>query len=392
MITKDEAYIDALLDRFMRAETTEQEEEVLEHYFTSDTSVPERWKAYQQLFCVLNDDELAFSEEEIDSYVVGVDEEETTDNHIQYLKKKSSATLWFAIGLSIAAGIALFFFLWNPSEEQLLEPRKIAHVEPEGKKNIEIVSGSLIPVTAPTEEIETAIVVESNKTITEDTTAMNVFAIMVGESTDQKVEIISEEPERLTGMSDFSVENRMGFGGNGNLRSITMSEFGDEISITVSEPEIKDRSLMPIADFEIMEKTFKQIYKTKHVKKYKVRYDDEHVTSKGKVYVIPEGMKYHKQIQEMILKNYKYGFAFKNLDITVESPWRHHAYEKILPADEIFIYMNPIMLNERIIRLITYQDSLYVLDVKRTGETEVSEDGSCSHIIPIPEDWYKSYK
>lgn len=60
----DEAHIDEMLSRFMKAETTLEEERWLAVFFTSTPSVPERWSAYAVLFAgieagVLDDSDCA---------------------------------------------------------------------------------------------------------------------------------------------------------------------------------------------------------------------------------------------------------------------------------------------------------------------------------------------
>lgn len=46
----EEAYIEDLLSRFVKAETTLEEERLLADYFATAQSVPERWRAFAVLF------------------------------------------------------------------------------------------------------------------------------------------------------------------------------------------------------------------------------------------------------------------------------------------------------------------------------------------------------
>ena len=48
---KEREYIQQLLDRYMKAETTEAEERTLAEYFSSHDVIPKEWMAYQVMFC-----------------------------------------------------------------------------------------------------------------------------------------------------------------------------------------------------------------------------------------------------------------------------------------------------------------------------------------------------
>lgn len=48
---KEREHIQQLLDRYMKAETTEAEERTLAEYFSSHDVIPKEWMAYQVMFC-----------------------------------------------------------------------------------------------------------------------------------------------------------------------------------------------------------------------------------------------------------------------------------------------------------------------------------------------------
>lgn len=62
-------HIEQLLQRFMDGETSEQEEKILEEYFSHDDDIPEEWAAYREMFASFSTDAYDFSEEEKQSFL-----------------------------------------------------------------------------------------------------------------------------------------------------------------------------------------------------------------------------------------------------------------------------------------------------------------------------------
>lgn len=61
-------YIEQLLLRFIDGETTEQEEQFLAEYFSTNDSIPEEWEAYRELFASFATDSYDFTEEELNHF------------------------------------------------------------------------------------------------------------------------------------------------------------------------------------------------------------------------------------------------------------------------------------------------------------------------------------
>ncbi|MBQ0074922.1 MAG: hypothetical protein KBT34_12100 [Prevotella sp.] len=62
-------YIEQVLKRFMHGETTEQEEQFLAEYFSTNDSIPEEWEAYREMFASFFTDAYDFTEEELNKFV-----------------------------------------------------------------------------------------------------------------------------------------------------------------------------------------------------------------------------------------------------------------------------------------------------------------------------------
>ncbi len=62
-------HIAQLLRRFMDGETSEEEEKILEEYFSHDDGIPEEWAAYCEMFASFSTDAYDFSEEEKQSFI-----------------------------------------------------------------------------------------------------------------------------------------------------------------------------------------------------------------------------------------------------------------------------------------------------------------------------------
>ena len=62
-------HIEQLLRRFMDGETSEQEEKILEEYFSHDDDIPEEWATYREMFASFSTDAYDFSEEEKQSFL-----------------------------------------------------------------------------------------------------------------------------------------------------------------------------------------------------------------------------------------------------------------------------------------------------------------------------------
>ena len=60
-------YIQEILNRFDKGQTTEAEEDTLKQFFCSAEDIPEEWEAYRELFCGFTTDAFDFSQEEIDA-------------------------------------------------------------------------------------------------------------------------------------------------------------------------------------------------------------------------------------------------------------------------------------------------------------------------------------
>ena len=57
--------IDTLLNRFLSAQTTEAEEQMLADYFQSTESVPEEWQPYRELFLSFGSSDYDLTDEEL---------------------------------------------------------------------------------------------------------------------------------------------------------------------------------------------------------------------------------------------------------------------------------------------------------------------------------------
>lgn len=59
--------IEELLDKFLKGETSEAEEQALADYFAAHEEIPTEWQVYRELFHSFGTDAYDFSEEEIDA-------------------------------------------------------------------------------------------------------------------------------------------------------------------------------------------------------------------------------------------------------------------------------------------------------------------------------------
>lgn len=67
MIQVDYKYIKSLLDKFLHAQTTEEEEQILGDYFCGNDNVPPEWQVYKDLFSSFETDVYDLAEDELDA-------------------------------------------------------------------------------------------------------------------------------------------------------------------------------------------------------------------------------------------------------------------------------------------------------------------------------------
>lgn len=107
-MNQQELKIKNLLECFMRAETSEEEEEMLARYFRSTQNVPEEREAYREMFDAFDDDTLAFSDDELNEVIA--EAEEQTERGL--LMKK----IWMYSSIAgIVAAVVLVFLLMRPT-------------------------------------------------------------------------------------------------------------------------------------------------------------------------------------------------------------------------------------------------------------------------------------
>lgn len=99
MIQADYNYINSLLNKFMKAQTTEEEEQTLSDFFFTNHELPQEWLVYKDLFCSFK----------TDAYDLG-------DDVLEEMLKPASSQKRISIGLLrwvVAACVAMAFLAFG---------------------------------------------------------------------------------------------------------------------------------------------------------------------------------------------------------------------------------------------------------------------------------------
>lgn len=100
-------YIEKLLERFLKGQTSETEEQVLTDFFCEMSDVPEEWQVYQDIFTSFQTDAYDFSVQEIDAMLTPVPE-----------KKTRIIPLWTWVSTAVAAAV-VFILLMKPADPKV---------------------------------------------------------------------------------------------------------------------------------------------------------------------------------------------------------------------------------------------------------------------------------
>ena len=151
-MNNDTNHIKELLDKFMSAQTTEEEEQELSDYFANNKDIPAEWKAYSVLFGSFKTDAYDYDEKYLDEKFESSDEQNivqfNSNKKTQFPMRKIAASIAFFLVLSCLcyALVRTSFFTrgWNESIEEVTT-EQTPKIEPTNvKAEIKTVGDSIV--------------------------------------------------------------------------------------------------------------------------------------------------------------------------------------------------------------------------------------------------------
>ncbi len=117
-------YIDGLIKRFMDAQTTEEEEQVLADYFAGTDDIPAEWEPYRKMFMSFNTDAYGMSDkfvedmfEEDNTVDIGMSEPKDIERTIP-LKPKIAWWKYTGVACAVAVICSITFMLPDSYTQQ----------------------------------------------------------------------------------------------------------------------------------------------------------------------------------------------------------------------------------------------------------------------------------